>query len=272
MAGPAFEPPVQVLIVDTTAAVPDQRREPVLQRLVRATVDRGAVVAVDVGEAAVEGRQQPPALTVRDGHRPPHGRVRRLVAAGVEGERRPLVVEPRDVGDDPRVLALRAKRGHQDRRASADQGAGPLPGPFARQRVGEDRRDRGRPGRRLNVRLRARETHRRQALQLRTALRRRVQAVVDALDLVDQPVAVMASEPFDAAHAERQARRLHHRRGVRVDDGDEEDEHDQEREPPSPPPAPLRRRLPPFLPPSGKHRRRGGSVVGGGRRSGATAG
>ena len=57
---------------------------------------------------------------------------------------------------------------------------------------------------------------RRQRFQLRAAFLRRLPGVVDVLDLVDQPVAVMVSEPLDAAHAQRQARGLEHRRRIGV--------------------------------------------------------
>ncbi len=131
--GPAFGPPVHVLIVDAAVAVADQRREPVLERLVAETVDRRAVVAVDVGEAAVEGGEQAPALAVRNRHRPAHGRVRRLVAAGVEAERRPRVVEPGDVGDDARIVELGAERRDEHRRPPVDERPGSLPDPLTRQ-------------------------------------------------------------------------------------------------------------------------------------------
>ena len=196
-------------------------------------------MAVDVREAAVEGREQAPALAVRDRHRPTHGGVGRLVAAGVEGERRPRVVEPGDVGDDPWIVELGAERGDEDGRATVDRRPGRPPDPFARQRACEDGRDPAGPGPRGSVRGPG-QADGRKRLQLRAALLRRVPRVVEALGLVDEPVAVMVAEPLDAAHTERQARGLHHRRDVRVDDGRDQDDQGHQRH--TPPPEPRRRR------------------------------
>ena len=140
------------LDVDATVAVTDQGGETVLERLVGEAVDRRAVVPVDIGEAAVEGRKQPPALAEGNRHRPAHGRVRRLVAAGIEGKRGPRMVEPGDVSDDARIVALGAEGRDEHRRAPADQRARPLPHSLARQRVSEDRLDPRRPRRDTRVR------------------------------------------------------------------------------------------------------------------------
>ena len=69
------------LHVDAAVAVGDERREAVLQRLVHQPADRRPVLAVAVDEAAVERREQTPALVVRHRHRSAHRRVRRLVPA-----------------------------------------------------------------------------------------------------------------------------------------------------------------------------------------------
>ena len=140
------------LDVDAAVAVADQGGEAVLERLVGEAVDRRAVVPVDIGEAAVEGREQPPALAEGNRHRPAHGRVGGLVAAGIEAERGPRVVEPGDVGDDARIVALGAEGRDEHRRAPVDQRARLLPHSLARQRVREDRLDPRRPRRDTGVR------------------------------------------------------------------------------------------------------------------------
>src|SRR5262249_695941 len=148
LAGPGIRTAVPGPDVDATVAVADQRRQALLQRLVRATVDRGAVVTIDVGKAAVERGQKPPALPVGNRHRPAHGRVRRLVAPRVPGKSGQRVVEPGDVGDDARIVDLRPEGGDEHRRASIDEGTGPPPDPFPGQGVSEDGFDRPWPGHR----------------------------------------------------------------------------------------------------------------------------
>src|SRR5581483_5150697 len=66
--------------VDSSVAVRDHGREAVLQRLVHRPPDRRAVVTVVVDEAAVERREQAPALAERNLHRAPYGGARPLVA------------------------------------------------------------------------------------------------------------------------------------------------------------------------------------------------
>ena len=216
-AGPALH-------VDAAVAVGDERRKAVLQRLVPHPIDRRPILAVAVDEAAVERRKQTPPLVVGHRHRPTHRRVRRLVPARVERDGRPRVVEPRDVGDDPRVVDLGAKLRHEHPRTPTNDRAGARPQAFTGQRMRENSLDRRRPARhavphRLRP-LRSRSCGQgdgRQALELRATLLRRLPAVVVVLHLVDQPVAVMGPQPLDTARPERQTRRLHHRRRVRVD-------------------------------------------------------
>jgi hypothetical protein len=139
------------------------------------------------------------------------------------------MVEPRNVRDDPRIVDLGAERGHQNGRAPTDDRAGSQPHAFAGQRVREDGLDPKRPDdlvvplRRLRA-VAGMKSDRRQARELGATLLRRFPAVVVVLDLVDQPVAVVRSQPLDAAGPERQARRLHHRRRVRVHGRCEQDE------------------------------------------------
>ena len=229
-AGPGLD-------VDPAVAVGDHRREPVLQRLVFLAADRRPVVPVAVDEAAVEGREQAPALSVGHRHRPAHRRVRRLVAARVEGRGGPRVIEPRDVRHDPWVVDLRPELRDEGRRAPADERSRSRPLPLTAQRMREDGLDRRR---RIDERasspvdrsLTGRHGNAGESRQLRAALLRGLPAVVVVLDLIDEPVAMMGPQPLDAARPERQARRLHHRRRVGVDGGRNEGEtHDRHHEP-----------------------------------------
>src|SRR5581483_2740407 len=193
--------------------------ETVLERFVRVSVHGRPVLAVDVREAAVEGREQPPPLIVGDGERAANGRPGRLVPTRVPRKRGPRVIEPRDVRDDARIVDLGAERGHEHGWATVDGRTDGPPDPLAPQRVREDRRDPLRP-RRSPLRPTYpdwSETEGGQRSELRAASRRGFQAVVDALGLVDEPVHVVVPKPFDAPDAERKARRLHHRRGVGVE-------------------------------------------------------
>ena len=178
--GRGIGPTVPGLDVDAAVVVADEGRKTVLEWLVRAAVDGRAVLAVYVGEAGIEGRQEPPALAVRNRHRPSNRRVRRLVAARVERERGPCVVEPGDVGTDAWIGDLGPERREQDRWASVHQAPGLLPDSLTGQTMGENRPDGVRPGRRSRP-----EADLRQALQLRATLLRRVPGVVDVLGLVD---------------------------------------------------------------------------------------
>ena len=135
--GPADRAAVPRLHVDAAVAVGDEGREARLERLVRPPVDRRSVAAVAVDEAAVERREQAPALAVGHRHRPAHRRVRRLVAARVPRDGRARVVEPRDVGDDPRIVDLRPERRDEHRRPPAHHRPGAPPHPLAGQRVRE---------------------------------------------------------------------------------------------------------------------------------------
>src|SRR6202035_214742 len=62
--------------IHATIGIPDECRVPVLQRLVREAVVRRPVVAVDVGEPAIEGREQTRALAFGNHRRSAYGRVR----------------------------------------------------------------------------------------------------------------------------------------------------------------------------------------------------
>ncbi len=233
--------------VDATVAIADQRRQAVLERLVGSAVDRGAVVAVDVREARVEGCKQAPALAVWDGHGPAHRRVGWFVTAGIQRERCPSVVKPRDVGKDARIVGLGAKSRDEHWRSSTDQRARWVPDSFAPQRMSEDRFDPRRPGSRSGgTRTRS---HCRQRLQLGSAFLWSVPAVVDLLRFVDKPVAVMGPKPFDAPDAERKTRRLQHRRGVRVQDGREQADYGQQHDPATEPATTTAFRLASRLPP-----------------------
>ncbi len=135
--------------VDATVAIADECGFAVLQRLVDAAVDGRAVFAVFVGEAAVEGREQPPALAVGHHRRPAHGRVGWLVAARVVADRGACVVEPGHVGEQLRIFGFGAEGRHQHRWAAVDRRPCRFPDPFPGQRMREHRLDRRRPGRRL---------------------------------------------------------------------------------------------------------------------------
>ena len=212
---------------------------PSRERLVDAAVVGRAVVAVRVDEAAVEGREQPRALVVRDHHRPAYGGVRRLVAARIVGERGARVVEPGDVGDDARIVGLGAEGRHQHRWATLDRRAGRLPDPFAGQPVREDRLDPRRPRQPPSLGAFAATPVGGRLLQLRPALLRRVPGVVDVLDLVDQLVAEghIGSHPLDAARDEGHARRPQHPVRVRVDRGEQQQQDDHDHDSAPPPPA-----------------------------------
>src|SRR6202042_3959738 len=114
-----------------TVAIANERGVAVRQRLRRAAVVGRAITAVGVGEAAVEGREQARALIVRDHHRPAYGGVGRLVSARVIADRGARSVEPGDVGDELRIVELRAEGRHQHRWATVNRRAGRLPGAFS---------------------------------------------------------------------------------------------------------------------------------------------
>jgi hypothetical protein len=91
------------------------------------------------------------------------------------------------------------------------------------QRLIRDAVDRGallcrRRSSRVTTWVRSREAESGQRLELGAALLRRAPpAVLDRLDVIDEPGSVVPPEPFDAAHRERQAGGLHHRRDVRIE-------------------------------------------------------
>ena len=133
--GPAFGPPLHVWIVDPAVAVADQGRETILERLVvRPLTDEPLLPSMWVKPPlnVASRRQRWPSGP----HRPADGRVGRLVAARVEAERGQGVVEPGDVGDDARIVALGAEGRDEHRRTPVDKRAGPLPDAFTGQRVG----------------------------------------------------------------------------------------------------------------------------------------
>ena len=130
---------------DAPVAVADEGRVAVLQRLVHATVVGRAVMAVDVGEAAVEGRQQPPSAG-RPG--PSSARARPHAAArNGPGSTRAWCAcgRTRRRTRRARIVEFRPECRHQHRWATIDRRAGRLPDPFARKRVPEYRLDRRRP-------------------------------------------------------------------------------------------------------------------------------
>ena len=136
--------------------------------------------------------------TVGHHHRTADGRVGRFVSSRVPGERGQGVVEPGDVGDDARIVALGAEGRDEHRRMPVDSRAGPMPDPFAGQGVGEDRFDRRWPGGcgrlRRDGRLGSRSlADRRQRGQLRATWLGGLPAVIEVLNRVDQQVAVMVS-------------------------------------------------------------------------------
>ena len=238
------------LHVDAAVARGDHGREAVLQRLVLTAADRGAVAAVSVDEAAVERRQQAPALAVRHLHRAAHRRTRRLVPAGIEGDRGPRVVEPRHIRDDPRIVGLGAEGRQQHGRPTPDDRTRAAPLALAGKGMGEDRLDAPGPHGRKTAWRRCPRARRpagrrrsdadgRQLRQLRPALLRRLPGVVVVLDLVDEPVAVVRPQPFDSAGPERQARGPQHRRHVRVDDRRQHHDDGEREDPASTPPPPL---------------------------------
>ncbi len=217
---------------DPAVAVADQRGVALCERFVDAAVVGRAVVHVSVDEAGVEGRQQPPALALRDHRRSANRGARRLVAPRVVGEIGAGVVEPGEIGDVPRIVGLGAEGRHQHRRTTPDGRPGRLPDTLAAKPVPEDRLDPRRPG--TLSRMRPRDfTGLRQARQLRTALRGRVPGVVDVLDLIDHLVAEgdIGPHPLDAVREEGRARWPQHPVRVGVDrrrEQDEEDTQDQE--------------------------------------------
>jgi hypothetical protein len=222
MSGPATAPPSQALHIDVPVPRGDEGREAALQRLELPAADRRAVVAVAVDEAAVEGREEPPALVERHRHRAAGRGARGLVPARIPRDRRARVVKPGRVRDDPRVAHLRPERRHHDGRAAVHQRARALPDALSRERMREHRCDPRRgligPVAAAGLRRSSRtaDAHRRQARELRAAGARRLPAVVVVLDLVDEPVSVVGPQPFDAPGPQRQARLLHHRRHIRV--------------------------------------------------------
>src|SRR6266576_5906958 len=107
------------------------------------------------------------------------------------------MVEPRDVGDDPRIVELSAEGRHQHRWVTVNRWACRSPDTLAGQRMREDRLDPGRPRTGVSRPLRGlrapdrhlRHPHGWQGPQLRPTLLRPIQRVVDVLDVVDDPVA-----------------------------------------------------------------------------------
>src|SRR4051794_8296404 len=106
------------------------------------------------------------------------------------------MVEPRDVGDDPRIVELGAEGRHQRRWVTVNRWACRSPETLAGQRMREDRLDPGRPRtgvsrplRGLRARSAPEAPPRLARPQLRPTLLRRIQRVVDVLDVVDDPVA-----------------------------------------------------------------------------------
>src|SRR5262249_13424596 len=181
-----------------------------LERFVHMSVQGVAVEAAAVDETAVEGREQSPALTRGNLHRPAQRRVRGLVSAGVVGECGACAVEPGDVSHDLRVGELGPERGDQGWWATVERWPGGIPDGFTGKGLREDWLDRRRPpvadGALPPITLIASEPDRRQRLELRATLARGLPGVVDVLGFVHRPVEVVHPQPFDGAHAEREAR------------------------------------------------------------------
>ena len=243
----SYRPSIPGLHIDASVAVGDHRGQTLLERLVHATIDRRPVLAVAIDEAAVERREQPPPLVLRNRDRSAHRRVRRFVAARVPSDRGAGVIEPRDVRDDARIVELGTKRRHEHRRLPGDERTCALPHRLTGQRMREDRPNvrRMQRGEVNSLRpRRGRDSHRGKDSELRPALLRRLPAVVVMLDRIDQPVAMVTTQPLDAPWPQRQTRRLQHRRRVRVD-GHNEQHGDREHHPAQadPPPTACPRRM-----------------------------
>ena len=141
---PAGARPVPGDDVDASVRVGDDRAHAVEERLVGDAVHEEASGAGVCLEPAVERREQPPPLPRRNLSEPARRGSRRLQRPRIEGERRPCVVDPRDVGDG---AACVQRRDPYRARASEREGGrmphlrlGAAPDPW--RHVGPSRRGR----------------------------------------------------------------------------------------------------------------------------------
>src|SRR5438128_12692637 len=88
------------------AAVGDDCRLAVTKRCVDVAVHGKAPVAVARRETAVERRKEERTLSGGNTHRPTRRSDRRLVSSWIESQRRPGMVDPRDVSNHARIRRI----------------------------------------------------------------------------------------------------------------------------------------------------------------------